>query len=166
MHDHVAKPGALSVSSPDPIHEADLEALLRALLNTPFVGRRKPWQVVLIQNPELLEQLGSLFPGSPSQDASYAVVVCGDRKVQRQLGPLISDCYDATTSLLFTARMKLLRLRTMRTFPHRQQIAALRELLGIPEHVIPYSVTLLRRRLAESEPASVRHARIHFERWS
>lgn len=154
---------------PIPFHSlaygADLRVLLRAPLETSFVGQRKPWHIILIQDLATLEEVGRIVPDLRHFEAGCAMVICGDRAAQAQLGPLIADCYDATSSLLFTAHAREFRPHSARLFPDAATGARIRELLAIPAHVIPFSVTTFAGRLCDETVTTAQERLLHVESW-
>ena len=167
MSDGCDRSGGTPISFGDAVPVVDLSTLVQALLGTRFVGQMKPWHILIVQDRSTLDALRGQMPGvAPQEPPSFALVVCGDRQVKRQLGPLISDCYDATTSLLLACRMKRLRLRSTRVFPQRRRSRAVRELLGLPGTVVPYSVTWLAGRPDISSVGSASQAYVRRETWS
>jgi hypothetical protein len=138
----------------------DLRGPLRAPLETAFVGHRKPWHVILIQDPAALNGVGSIVPDLKDHDARYAVATSGNRSAQGQLGPLVTGCYDSTSSLACTAHA---RQQSAGPFPDPATSARIRELLAIPAQAIPFSVTTFAGSLCEEITATACAGLLHTE---
>ncbi len=148
------------------LYGRELQALVRAVLDTPCTARPKPWHVILLQDAGTLKRIVRLLPDVEcEEDAAHAILVCGDTQSGGPLGELVADCYDATTSLLLTARAKRLCPRCATFFPHRDRMEQARRVLGIPPTVIPFSIAVFPRRLVHAPDGILMVANVHRETW-
>jgi len=160
--------GRVPVPFQSPAERVDYRALLEASLATPFAGRRKPWHIVLIQDPAVLKELGRIIPElamSRERDPNCAIMICGDRSVKKHLGALVADCYEATTSLLHTACCHSLQTEHGRFFPDPERAKRARELLGIPKHIVPFSVAAFEEDLDMAASSVADWVGIHMDSW-
>lgn len=144
------------------------QTLLEAALSASFVGRRKPWHIVLIEDPAGIEDLGRVIPEvtvACVKRPKWAIIICGDRSVKRQLGALVADCYDATDSLLYAAHARLLKPHCASLYGTGERAEQLRSALGIPKHVIPFSIVAFCEDAQEAVEVSDADPLIHLDSW-
>lgn len=159
--------GCQSPSKTPARHERD-QTLLDAALSASFVGRRKPWHIVLITDPVGIEDLGRVIPQVITacvERPKSAVVICGDRSVQKQLGPLVANCCDATDSLLYAAHARSLRPHCASLYGTGKLVEQLRIVLGIPKHVIPFSIVAFCEDAGTAVGVSDANPLIHLDSW-
>jgi len=136
--------------SPKTLHVPIPSDVLQSLIHAPFCshhfGRCESRHVLVLREPKRTAKLQKLLSMTPPEGCGSAVctvLLCGDTHAQQTLGLLISDCYDAATALLLEARRHGLSLAHVRTFPNPAIMRSVRDLLAIPEHIIPFSATML-----------------------
>jgi len=62
-----------------PIHNADLEKIIRAGLEAPSGYNTQPWRFVVVRDPEQKKKLRAASFGQPKvEEASAVIVACGD----------------------------------------------------------------------------------------
>jgi nitroreductase len=62
-----------------PIHNADLEKIIRAGLEAPSGYNTQPWRFVVVRDPEQKKKLRAAAFGQPkTEEASAVIVACGD----------------------------------------------------------------------------------------
>ncbi len=62
-----------------PVHNADLEKIIRAGLEAPSGYNTQPWRFVVVRDPEQKKKLGGAAFGQPKvEQASAVIVACGD----------------------------------------------------------------------------------------
>jgi nitroreductase len=78
----------------------------------------------------------------------------------------VQDCAAATENLLIAANDLGLGAVWLGFYPNEERVAALREILGTPENVVPLSVVPIGYPAEEPGPADrFDAARIHLNRW-
>jgi len=169
MFDDKTALGRVPVPFQSPAERADYSALLEASLSTPFVGQRKPWHIILIQDPATLEELGRSIPElicDSEEGPEWAVIICGDRRIKKRLGPLIADCYDATDSLLYAAHARSLNPQLSNLYPVSTDTERLRTLLQVPQHIMPFAIVSFGQRAGNAKRCLPDETRIHRESWA
>ncbi len=144
-----------------------VDELLKAAMSAPSAGNERPWQFVVLTNPVILEEIPKFHPYSGMvKQASVAILVCGDTKLERHKGSWVLDCAAATENMLLAAHAKGLGAVWCGVYPTEERVAGFRKLLNIPEHVIPFSL------IPVGYPAEVKQpedrfdrSRIHDNRW-
>ncbi|MBA7585057.1 hypothetical protein ES708_27027 [subsurface metagenome] len=74
------------------------------------------------------------------KQAPLAVIVCGDLNRERHKGFWVQDCSAATQNLLIAARAQGLGAVWLGVYPLEDRVNGLRDLMGLPDSIIPLSV--------------------------
>jgi len=126
------------------VTKEQLEELIRAGMAAPTARNLQPWSFIGIKNREMLDQLANGLPYAKMLfRANAAIVVCGipDRSGQDSPeGYWIQDCSAATQNILIAAEAIGLGAVWTGVYPRQERVSIVREILGIPEKVIPLNV--------------------------
>ncbi len=150
-----------------PVSDAQLETLLRAGMAAPSASNRRPWQFVVVRNADMLNAISNVHPYAKMlPQAGCGILVCGDTAKNDSLGYLAEDCSAALENMLLAAHALGLGAVWLGVYPREERVRALRELLHIPESVLPVGM------MAVGEPAEKPEApdryepdRVHLEAW-
>jgi nitroreductase len=152
---------------PRPVENEIVERLLRAAMSAPSAGNEQPWHFVVLRDRAMLDSVPEVHPHSRMlKEVSVAIVVCGDPAVEIHPGYWVLDCAAATENILIAATALGLGTVWLGVFPREDRVRGVRDLLGIPEHIIPFSIVPVGY-AAESKPPAERYseARVHEGRW-
>ncbi|MBM4396632.1 MAG: nitroreductase family protein [Deltaproteobacteria bacterium] len=151
----------------DPVPPEAVRQLLEAMFVAPSAGDQRPWHFVVLDDRATLDAVPAFHPHARMLlGAPLAILVCGDPSLETHKGYWVQDCGAATENLLLAAHGLGLGACWLgvHTRPAREQ--GLRDLLGIPEHVVPYALVAIG---VPDEPAGFEDrwddARIHRNRW-
>ena len=147
---------------------ADLaRELVAAAMSAPSAGNARPWQFVLITDRDILGQIPGVHPyAAMAATASLAVLICGDLSLEQYPGNWVADCSAATQNLLLAAHGKGLGAVWTGVYPDEGRIKGFRELLGLPECVVPLAlVPVGYPRHAPGKQDRYEEAKIHQDRW-
>ena len=152
-----------------PVSSQDREKLLRAAMAAPSAGNRQPWEFIVIDDREILNNMIGFHPrgGYNMLDhARLAIVVCGDLERQLHEGYWIQDCSAATENMLLAAQSLGLGAVWLGVYPREDKVAKLKDLLEIPQSIMPLSIISIGHP-AETKKPSERYdeARIHHNKW-
>ena len=150
-----------------PVSDEIVKELLEAAMSAPSAGNEQPWHFVVIKEREILDEIPAFHPYSQMlRHAPVAILVCGDETLEKYQGYWVQDCSAATQNILLAAQAKGLGAVWLGVYPIEDRVANLRKLLGIPEHVIPFSLISIGYP-AEQKPRSARYddSRIHHNQW-
>lgn len=133
-----------------------LELLVRAAVCAPSACNSQPWEFVIVNDEEAMNQLrNGLFFGP--YNAPAAIVVCANMDLA-QKGPYkeywIQDCSAATENIHIAAVGMGLGTVWIGAYPNMNVVKNIRTALGIPEHVIPLSVVYIGYAAEEKEARS------------
>ena len=154
---------------PDPVPEEEVQLLLEAAMAAPSAVGKDPWRFIVIRNRQTLQKIADFLPnGKMLAEAALGIIVCGDLKAahDQQLSYLLQDCSAAIENLLLAAHCLGLGTCWLGIHPRENRIRFLRELLGIPEPVIPVAGVAVGYP-AEEKPPRTRFnpAYVFQERW-
>ena len=152
-----------------PVPPALIQDALEAAMAAPSARACDPWEVIVVQRPEVLVQMASGLPsGKMLAGAPVGFVVCGD--LQRANGQLLSfllqDCAAFTENLLLALSMLGLGGVWIGVHPREDRVDHLQKLFRLPENVVPVGVVAAGYP-DESPPPRTRFAaaRVHREQW-
>ena len=141
--------------------------LLDAAMSAPSAGNQQPWHFVAIRDQTILEAIPKFHQYSGMlPDASLAILICGDPTLERYKGYWVQDCSAATENLLIAANGLGLGAVWLGVYPEKNRVEGLRELLDIPEHIIPLSLISIGYPLqASTKIDRFKPERIHKNKW-
>jgi len=124
-----------------PVSEEMVRELLEAAMAAPSAGNEQPWHFVVMDDREILDAIPRFHPYSRMlEEAPMAILVCGDLELQKYEGYWVQDCSAATENLLIAAQAKGLGAVWLGVYPIEERVAGFRNLLGVPDHVIPFAL--------------------------
>jgi nitroreductase len=153
--------------TPQQVPEETVRQLLQAAMSAPSAGNEQPWQFVVITDRRLLDEIPRFHPfAAMLKEASVAIVVCGDLRLEKNKGYWVQDCSAATQNLLLAAHAKGLGAVWLGVYPREDRVVNVRKLLGLPESVVPLCLVPLGYP-AERIPSTERYdpSRAHFNTW-
>jgi len=98
--------------------------------------------------------------------ASVAILVCGDLELEQHKDFWVQDCSAAIENILVAVHAKGLGAVWLGLYPRTERVAGMRELLGIPDQVVPLAIIPIGYPAEEKPPAMRFNAsRIHYNKW-
>lgn len=153
--------------TPQQVSEETVRQLLQAAMSAPSAGNQQPWQFVVITERRLLDEIPRFHPfAAMLKEASVAIMVCGDLRLEKNKGYWVQDCSAATQNLLLAAHAKGLGAVWLGVYPREDRVVNARKLLGLPESVVPLCLVPLGYP-AERIPSTERYdaSRVHSNTW-
>lgn len=149
------------------VSEELIEKVLRAAMAAPSAGNEQPWHFIVINNKNIMEDITNVHPYSQMlKQASHAIVVCGDLSLQKYDGYWVQDCSAAMQNMLIMAEELGLGAVWLGVYPSEDRVESIKELLNIPQNVIPLSIMSLGYPAETKEPSNrFNPSRIHKEKW-
>jgi len=153
--------------TPEPVKTGDIEKLLEAAMAAPTGGNRKPWHFITVKDRHTLDRLAENHPyGKMLYEAPLCIAVCGDPAISplpRQF--IVEDCSAATMNILHGAVALKLGAVWIGLLLEEQK-SMVRDLLGIPENIVPQNLIAVGYPAEEKEPRTqYDETRIHNEKW-
>ncbi len=150
-----------------PVEPEKTEMMLRAAMAAPTAMNRQPWQFMVLEKRETLQQIAQKHPYAEMlHKAPMAILVCGDTTKDPHLGYLAIDCAAATENILLEAVSQGLGTCWLGIYPREERMEMLRELLELPEEVVPMML------IAVGYPLEIREredcfdkGKVHYDKW-
>jgi nitroreductase len=142
-----------------PVEPEKLDLLLKAAMAAPSAMNCRPFEFVVITNPEILTQFRKrLIFGN--RNAPAAIVVCGNPSLS--INPAarlfwVQDCSAAAENILIAAVSLGLGTVWVGVHPVAEFIGVVREIIGLPKHVTPLGLLYI------GYPAEEKPARTQYE---
>jgi nitroreductase len=167
MDDPVLSRRSIRRYTEQPVDDALVERLLRAAMAAPSAGNQQPWRFVVIRDRAMLQAIADMHPyGKMLPGAPVAILVCGDPGDAKWAVLWDQDCSACTENLLIEAELLGLGAVWLGIHPLPEREAALRELLAIPEEVVPFAIVPFGWPAQRKEPSDrYDTTRVHSERW-
>ena len=154
----------------EPVSREKLEMLIKAGMAAPTAVDKRPWEYIVITDRKVLNQLADALPYAKMvSTAAAAIIVGGD--VRKQWGGLesdywIMDCSAATENILLAAESMGLGAVWTAIYPEDARIRAVRQILGIPPHIVPLNLVPVGVPAGREKPKDKYNpAQIHWNRW-
>lgn len=149
------------------VPEEVIQELLEAGMSAPSSGNQQPWQFIVIDDRKILDEIPKHHPYAQMlMEAPMAIAVCGDLHLEKNKGMWVQDCSAATENILIAAHAKGLGAVWLGVYPREKRILALRQLLNIPEHVMPLSIVAIGYPREQKPPVNrFKKERIHYNQW-
>jgi nitroreductase len=159
---------SIRVYTDQPVEVEKLDLLLKAAMAAPSAMNCKPWEFVVITEPEKLAQFRKrLIFGN--RNAPAAIVICGNPALS--INPAarlfwMQDCSIAGGNLLIAADALGLGTVWVGVHPVTEFVRIVREIAGIPRHVIPLGLIYVGYP-EEEKPARTQYDenRVHWQKY-
>ncbi|MEI6631289.1 MAG: nitroreductase family protein [bacterium] len=153
-----------------PATKEQLDTLLKAAMAAPSAVDRRPWAFVVVTDENLLAKLASGLPYSKMVTrAKAAIVVCGvlDKALEGESQAFwVQDCSAATENILLAAEAIGLGAVWTGMYPSTERVTYVRQVLGIPERVIPLNVIVVGNPVGTEKPKDKFDPQnIHWNKW-
>ena len=118
-----------------------VEKIIAVAMSAPSAGNQQPWHFIVIRKRKKLEAIADFHPYCKMvPKAPVAIVVCGDPAGKKWPDFWLQDCCAAIQNLLLAARAEGLATVWTGVYPVDDRVQGCRELLAIPEQVIPLAI--------------------------
>lgn len=149
-----------------PVEREKIDQLLQAAMAAPSAMNIKPWEFVVITNPDLMDEFRSALMFG-KHNAPMAIAVCGNTSLFKH--PMASkywvqDCSAATENILLAAVGLGLGTVWLGVHPIHNFSKRVAKILNLPDHVKPLNVIYVGYP-AEQKPARTQYdpERVHWE---
>ena len=152
------------------VEDEKVEKILKAAMCAPSAMDKRPWEFVVVKDKAQLQKLGERLPNSRvANGAQLAIVVCGslDNGLPGRCKEYwIHDCSAASMNILLAAHALGLGAVWTGVYPGEDRVAAVREILSIPDGFMPLNVIPLGYAAENPSPKDKwNSAKIHIDRW-
>ncbi len=153
----------------EPVSRDDLWKILKAGMSAPSAVNIQPWAFIVVTKREVLDKLCEKLPYAKMLDkAGAAIIVCGIPNKDKIYAKdyWVMDCSAASENILLAAHALGLGAVWTAVYVDKERIASVRNILNIPEHIIPLNVIPIG---VPKDKGSVtdkfREENIHWEQW-
>lgn len=148
-----------------PVAPADVETLLEAGMAAPSASNLKPWHFVIVTERETLDALAEAHPYAKMLfEAPLCIAVCGAPSTSERYW--IQDCSAASENILLAATALGLGSVWLGVHPREDRVAAVRQILHIPDGIVPLNLLAIGYAKEGKEPRTQYDAqRVHHEQW-
>ena len=149
------------------VSEDMIEKIIRAGMAAPSAGNEQPWHYIVVNDKNMLNEIPKFHPYAQMiKEVSCVIIVCGDLSLEKYEGFWVHDCSAATQNMLLMVQELGLGSVWLGVYPLEDRVKALKDLLGLPEKVVPLSILPIGYPAEIKEPASrFDLSRIHRNRW-
>ncbi|MBP7275218.1 MAG: nitroreductase family protein [Kiritimatiellae bacterium] len=152
---------------PDRVPPELVDRWLRSAMRAPSSADARPWQFVVVSDRATLQRLDAAMPKCDMlKTAPMAILVVADPSREKIPGFLPQDCACVTEYLLLAIHDSGYGACWIGVHPVPDRERVCREILGIPETIIPFALLTLGRP-AETPAPDDRYdpSIVHAERW-
>lgn len=147
------------------ICDDDIKKLLEAGMSGPSACNKRPWEFYVIKDKEIQEKLKSASRYS-NFNSTLIIIVAGNRKkalTEKENDFWIQDCSSAAMNILLEATNLGLGTCWCGLFPMVTPPKRVKEILDLPEEIVPLALIHLGYPLKESEPRTQYDSKkVHF----
>lgn len=154
-----------------PIAADTLEQLVKCGMAAPTAANARPWAFVVVTEREILDSLDANHPWANLKTATAAIIVCGDMEKALN-GPSkeywVQDCSAATENILLAAHAYGLGAVWCGVYhgPESERVAPVRNILNLPETIIPLNIISMGYPAAPVEPKDKWNPElVHYQTW-
>jgi nitroreductase len=143
-----------------PVPQDVVNNLLKAAMAAPSANNLQPWQFVVVTERSLLDAIPVFHPHAAMlKEAPLAILVCGEPESSRYWQ---QDCGAATENILLAAHALRLGAVWLGLFPREDRVKGVRELLKVPEPIIPMALIAIGYAAEEKAPSDrYNEAKVH-----
>ena len=149
------------------VTEDQLTTLLRAGMQAPSAGNAQDWEFIVVQDRDILNRLMLAHPYAQMLgSAGAALVVCGNTRQEKYPGFWVQNASAAAQNILLAAQDLGLGSVWVGVYPDPAHVAAVREILSLPEYVLPLNILPIG--YPKETPAPVDRfnpGKVHQDRW-
>jgi nitroreductase len=151
----------------EPVSDTDIEALLIAAMHAPSAVNEQPWHFVVIKDKNTLREVSRLIRTAPmAKYAAVAIVVCGNKNLEKFPGLWVLDCSAAAENILLEAAGRRLGAVWTAVYPFEERVNAIKDLLDLPANIIPLCIIPLGHPAETLAPVDrFNPSRIHHDNW-
>lgn len=144
-----------------------IKEIIYCAMYSPSAFDYQPWHFIVADKKELFDKILSILTHAEFiKEASHAILICGDTRLEENTGLLIQDISATTENLLLAAHTSGLGAVWVGIYPFDVQVKGIQDLFGLQDNIIPVSMVVLGYPGETPEqPERYKPERIHFNKW-
>ena len=147
------------------VEQEKIDIILKCAMAAPSAMNKQPWELVIVNDKEILEQVASIVPNaSYCRTCQLAMIVCGNRSISEKFW--LQDCCAVTENILLAVESLKLGAVWCAVFPDDNKVQQIQKLFKLPEDVIPLNVIPIGYPLSKENPKDKYSSKkIHLNKW-
>lgn len=152
---------------PDTVQQKDVELLLKAAMYAPTANNTQSCQFIVIDNRLMLDAFTKVHPYAQMlKEAPLAIVVCGDKTLEKEDFYLSINGSAATQNILLAAHNLGLGSVWLGIFGRLDRMTAISGFFNLPKNIIPISAIAIGYPNEEKTTENrYNESKIHFNKW-
>jgi nitroreductase len=151
------------------VSKEDLNKILKSAMCAPSAVNKQPWSFVVATDRKVLDALADSLPYAKMlREAGAVIIVCAipEKAYDSKTEFAIIDCSLAGENILLTVESLGLGAVWTAAYPYEERMNAVRNVLGIPQNIIPLNVIPIGHPTGEDKPKDkFKEENIHWEKW-
>lgn len=156
VYDNILSRTSIRAYTSESVSEEQIDSMLRAAMAAPSAANKQPWMFVVVTDREVLKRMAEANPyGQMVSSAPLAIAVCGNMKaaIEGEAAEMwVQDASAATQNLLLQAHAMGLGAVWTGVYPVARTMAAMKEALSLPAHIVPFSVIAIGHPAEQPKP--------------
>ncbi|MHB1355576.1 MAG: nitroreductase family protein [Anaerolineae bacterium] len=153
----------------EPVSDDQVMILLKAAMASANAGNRQPWHYIVLKDETVRATMADAHPYAKMARQSPVVIVpCGEpgQSFPGLNDYWIQDLAASTENLLLAVTGLGLGAVWCGVHPNAERVAVVRNVLGIPEHIIPFALVCIGHPGEVKEPRTqYNQERVHLNKW-
>lgn len=147
-----------------PIEKEKIEVLLKAGMAAPSGRDLRPWEILVVDNKEILTALAEKLPYAKMlAHTPLAIIVCGDKDKSSYW---YLDCSAVTQNILISAEALNLGAVWTAAYPYEDRMNAVKETIELPDNILPLNVIPVGYPNGEQKVKDKYDvSKVHFNKW-
>ena len=166
--DLIFKRRSVRIFTKEKVKKETLTKLMQAAMAAPSASNGQPWEFVVVTDEKTLDILRSKLKYGKC-NAPAAIVVCANLGIAKRESSVrfwVQDCSAATENILIAAAGMDLGAVWIGSYPNKDVMDSLHEILAIPEKVTPLSFVYVGHPAEEVLPRTqYEEERVHWEKY-
>lgn len=150
-----------------PLEKEALEDLVKSAMSAPSAYNRQPWHFIIIQDKKKLAEIAAIHPyAAMASEASAAILIAADSKIEETEGLWVQDCSAAMQNLLLAAHAKKMGAVWVGLYPIAEHLETFQKLFNLPQEIRPFSLAILGNpNETKASEDRFKKERLHYEKW-
>jgi len=151
----------------DQVTDDQISALLKAAMYAPSAVNKQPWHFIVFRDKTACKKITETHPNaSMLLQASAAILVCWDERLQHDTGYGPVDCAAATQNILLAACSMGIGSVWVGLYPRLPRMELVQEIFNLPPEIKGFCIVSLGFPAEKKlQPQRFNPERIHFEKW-
>jgi len=153
----------------DAVSKEDLKKILEAGMCAPTAVNKQPWSFIAVTDRKTLDELADKLPSAKMLlQAGAAIIICAipEKAYDKIKEFAVIDCSLAGENILLAAESLGLGALWTASYPDPARMITVREILGIPDDIIPLCVIPIGKPTGEDKPKEkFDEKNIHWDKW-